>query len=95
MQSYIYNIYVIYAYVQFFSYVQLLVIPRTVIHQASLSTEVPRQEYWSGVAIPPPRNLPDLEIVLASPPSPTLEADSLPLSHPGRPHYVIVDRYHI
>ena len=93
--SYIYNIYVIYAYVQFFIYVQLLVIPWTVAHQAPLCLEVPRQEYWSGVAIPLPRYPLDPEIELTTPASPALETDSLPLSHQGSPHYVIVDRYRI
>ena len=36
--------------------------PRTVAHQASLSMEFSRQEYWSGVPFPPTGDLPDPEI---------------------------------
>ena len=36
------------------------------------------QEYWSGLPFPPPGDLPDSGIELASP---ELQADSLPLSH--------------
>ena len=38
---------------------QLLVTPWTVAHQAPLSMEFSRQEYWSGLPFPPPGNLPD------------------------------------
>ena len=33
--------------------------PWTVARQASLSMRFPRQEYWSGLPFPPPRDLPD------------------------------------
>ena len=36
------------------SRVQILVTPRTAAHQAPLSMRFPRQEYWSGVPLPPP-----------------------------------------
>ena len=36
-----------------------LVTPGTVAHQASLSMGFPRQEYWSGLPFPPPRDLPN------------------------------------
>ena len=42
--------------------------------------EFSRQEYWSG--LPPPRDLPDPGIKVTAL---TVQADSLPLSHPGRP----------
>ena len=42
-----------------------------------------RQEYWSGLLCPPPEDLPDPGI---EPASPTLQVDSLPLSHEGSPH---------
>ena len=35
-----------------------LVTPRTVAHQAPLSIGFPSQEYWSGLPIPPPRDIP-------------------------------------
>ena len=38
------------------------------------------QEYWSGLPFPPPGDLPDSGIELASP---EFQADSLPLSHQG------------
>ena len=44
------------------SRVQLFVTPWTVAHQAPLSTGFSRQEYWSGLPFPPPRDLPDLGI---------------------------------
>ena len=40
----------------------------------------PRQEVWSGLLFPSPRDLPDPGI---EPGSLALEADSLPLSHKG------------
>ena len=40
------------------------VIPRTVAHQAPLSTGFPRQEYWRGLPFPPPGDLPDPGIEL-------------------------------
>ena len=42
-----------------------------------------RQEYWSGLPCPPPRDLPDPGIQPASPVSPALQADSLP-EQPGK-----------
>ena len=35
------------------------VTPWTAAHQAPLSTEVPRQEYWSALPFPTPGDLPD------------------------------------
>ena len=34
----------------------------TIAHQALLSVEFSRQEYWSGLPFPSPRDLPDPEI---------------------------------
>ena len=42
-----------------FSHVQFFVTLWTVAHQASLSMEFSRQEYWSGFSCPPPRDFPD------------------------------------
>ena len=42
--------------------------------------EFSRQEYWSGLPCPPPRDLPDPGI---KPGSPALQADSLPSETPG------------
>ena len=43
-----------------------------VAHQAPLSMGFSRQEYWSGLPFPPPRDLPDPGIKLASLMSPAL-----------------------
>ena len=52
----------------------------TVAHQASLSLEFSRQEYWSGLHF---HDLPDPGI---EPTSPALQADSLLSEPPGKPH---------
>ena len=41
------------------SRVQLFVAPWAVAHQAPLSMEFSRQEYWSGLSFPTPGDLPD------------------------------------
>ena len=46
----------------------------TVAYQASLSMGLSRQEYWSGLPFPSPRDLPDPGI---EPKSPALQADVL------------------
>ena len=48
--------------------------------QAPLFMELSRQEYQSGLPFPPPEDLPDSGIELASP---ALQADSLPSESPG------------
>ena len=63
----------------------LFVISRTVAHQASLSMEFSRQEYWSGLPFPSPGDLPDPGIKPGSPVSPALQADFLPSESPGKP----------
>ena len=54
---------------------------QTVAHQASLSMGLSRQDYWSGLPFPSPEDLSDPGIEPASPVSPALKPDSLPLSH--------------
>ena len=54
--------------------------PWTVVHQASLSIEFSRQEQWSGLSFPSPRDLSNQRI---KPSSPALQKDSL-LSEPPR-----------
>ena len=56
--------------------------PWTVAHQASLSMEFFRQEYWSGLPFPSPGDLPDPGI---EPRSSALQADSLWPAPPGSP----------
>ena len=67
-------------HVQLLSHIQLFVTPWTVVHQAPLSMEFSKQEYWNGLAFPTPGDLPDPEI---EPESPAWQAGSLPLSHLG------------
>ena len=50
-------------------------IPWTVAHQALLSVEFSRQEYWNGLPFPSPGDLPDPGIELRAP---VLQVDSLP-----------------
>ena len=54
--------------------------PWTVAHQAPLSMEFSRQEYWSGLPFSSPGDLSDPGI---EPSSPVLQADSLPEELPG------------
>ena len=49
------------------SQVRLFATPWTVTCQAPLSMEFSRQEYWSGLPFPTPRDLPNLGIEPASP----------------------------
>ena len=67
---------------QSLSHVQLFVSPLTVAHQALLSMELSRQEYWSGLPFPPPGDLcaPGIE-----PGSPALQVDSSLSEPPGKP----------
>ena len=56
---------------------------RTVTYQALLSMGLSRQEYWSGLPLPLPGDLPN-------PGSPTLQADSLLLSYRESPDLVFL-----
>ena len=55
-----------------------------IAHQAPLSMEFPRQEYYSGLPCPPPGDLPDSGI---EPRFPALRADSLLSESPGKPRW--------
>ena len=50
-----------------------------------LSLGFVRQEYWSGLPIPPPGDLPNPGIQPVFRMSPALQVDALPLSHHGNP----------
>ena len=65
-----------------FSPVCLFVTLRTVLHQAPLSMEFSRQEYWSGLPCPPPEDLPN----------PVIEPTSLRNSLIGR--WVLYHQHH-
>ena len=51
-------------------------------HQAPLSIESSRQEYWSGLPFPPPGDLPSVGLELTSP---ALAGAFLSMSHLGSP----------
>ena len=70
------------------SCVQLFVTPWTVAHQAPLSMEFSRKEYWCGFPCPSPGDLPGPGI---EPRSPALQADSLPYEPPGNTHRFLWD----
>ena len=57
----------------------------TVALQAPVSMGFSRQEHWSGLPCPPPRDLPDPGIEPASPTTLALQVDSLPTEPPGKP----------
>ena len=62
----------------------LFVTPWTVVHQAPLSLEFSRQEYWSVLPFPTSGDLPNPGI---KPMSPTLQADE----PPGKPTLFVTD----
>ena len=64
------------------SHVWLFATPWTVTHQALPSMEFSRQEYWNGLLLPSPGDLPNLGI---EPGSPALQVDPLPSEPPGNP----------
>ena len=68
-----------------FSRVHLFVTPWTVAHQVSLSMGFSRQEYWSGLLLPSPGNLPDPGIEPTSPVSPKLAGGFFTTEPPGKP----------
>ena len=76
------------------SHVLLFAAPWTVTHQAPLSMEFSRQEYWSGLPFHTPQDLPDTGIEHAHFLHSYLlhllhlQLDSLPLCHPGSPYLV-------
>jgi len=57
------------------------VTPWTVAYKAPLSMEFSRQEYWSGLPLPSPGDLPDPGIKSGSP---ALQADALSSEPPGK-----------
>ena len=67
--------------VKLLSRVQLLATPWTVAYQASPSVGFSRQEYWSGLPFPCPRDLPHPGIEHRST---TLQADALRSEPPGK-----------
>ena len=69
------------------SHIQLFVTPRTVTHQAPLSMEFSRQEYWSRLPFPPPGDLPKPGIKPASLVSPVLASRFFTTAPHGKPKF--------
>ena len=65
--------------------VQLFANPWTVAHQAPLSMEFSRQEYWRGLPCPPPGGLPNPGIEPTSLESPALAGRFFTTAPPGKP----------
>ena len=63
------------------------VTPWTIAHQAPLSMEFSRQEYWSGLPFPPPGDILDPGMEPETLVSCALQADCSPLSHWGSPKH--------
>ena len=61
------------------------VTPWAVAHQALHSMEFSRQEYWSGLPLPFPGDLPNPEI---EPASPALAGEFFTTEPPGKPFYM-------
>ena len=61
-------------------------------HQAPLSMEFSRQEYWSGLPFSSPGVLPDPGI---EPGSPALQADPLLTESPGEPYSSLHKQYFV
>ena len=56
----------------------------TVAHQAPLSMKFSRQEYWSGLSLPIPEDLPNPRIKLTSPTSPVSAGRFITTEPPGK-----------
>ena len=72
------------------SRVRLSETPWTIAYQAPPFMELSRQEYWSGLPFPSPRDLPDPRIEPGSSTSAS-QADALPSEPPEKPHEVFTD----
>ena len=66
---------------QWISRVQLFATPGTIARQAPLSMGFSRQEYWNGLPLPPPGDLPHPGIELTSP---ALEGRFFTTEPPGK-----------
>ena len=68
-----------------FSRVQLFAAPSTVAHQAPLSMEFSRQDYWSGLPFATPRDLPNPGVKPMSLASPALAGRLFSTAPSGKP----------
>ena len=72
-----------------FSHVRLIVTLWIVAHQAAVSMEFSRQEYWSGLPCPSPWDLPDPGIEPTSLMSPVLEDGFFTTSTTWEAHMIV------
>ena len=72
------------------SHVRLFATQWTVAHQAPLSMEFSRQEYWSGLPFPTPGDLPEPGIKTASLASPALTGRFFTTMPPGKPKLTVL-----
>jgi len=70
-----------------FNCVLLFVTLWTIAHQTPLSLELSRQEYWSGLTLPSPGDLPDPGIELTSLTTPALARGLFTTSTTWDPRY--------
>ena len=70
--------------VQFLGRVRLFAAPWIIAHRAPLSIELSRQEYWSGLPLPSPGDLPDPGI---KPMSLALAGGFFTTEPPGKPRF--------
>ena len=84
-QSYLWHFNILDKFCAAFSLCNSLQPPWTIAHQAPLSMGFFRQEYWSGLSFPSPRDLPNIGIKPTAPVSLALQADSLPAEPWGTP----------
>ena len=66
------------------------VTPRTVAHQAPLSMEFSRREYWRKLPCPPPGDLPNPGTEPVSPGSPVLVGRFFATKPAGKPVLIIL-----
>ena len=76
-----------------FSHLQLSAILWTISHQPSLSMRFSRQEYWSGLPCPPPRDLPDPGIESTSLMCRVLAGAFFTISVTWEPTYIYIYTY--
>ena len=74
---------------QSLSHVQLFATPWTIAHPAPLSMEFSKQEYWSSLPFPTPRDLPDPEIEPASLGPPVLAGRFFTTAPPKKPFLAV------
>ena len=74
-----------------FSHVQLFATPWAVAHQAPLSMEFPREEYWSDLPCPTLDDLSGPRIEPMALASPALASRLLTTVSPGKPKFLYIE----